>query len=136
MLEKMATAVYVDDLKVATAFYCDLLGLVAGFESDWIVQLSSPDKAAIELMLQPKNHNLVPQGFQKSPQGSSLVFVVGDCDQYHKKAVSMGLTIIQAPKNEAYGQRRFLTVDPDGLLIDISSQCEPSAEFIAKYMSG
>jgi len=87
MLKKMATAVYVDDLKTATAFYCDLLGLVAGFESDWIVQLSSPNNAATELMLQPKKHDLVPQDFQKSP-------------------------------------------------IDISSQCEPSAEFIAKYMSG
>ena len=136
MLNKMATTVYVEDLKIATAFYCDLLGLEAGFETDWIVQLSSPDNSAIELMLQPKNHELVPQDFQKSPQGSSLVFVVDDCDQYHEKAVSMGLTIIQAPKNEAYGQRRFLTVDPDGLLIDISSQCEPSADFIAKYMSG
>ena len=136
MLKKMATAVYVDDLKTATAFYCDLLGLVAGFESDWIVQLSSPNNAATELMLQPKKHDLVPQDFQKSPQGSSLVFVVDDCDQYHAKAVSMGLSIIQEPTNEAYGQRRFLTVDPDGLLIDISSQCEPSAEFIAKYMSG
>ena len=136
MLTKMATTVYVEDLPRAKTFYCDLLGLVAGFESDWIVQLSSPDNAAAEFMLQPKKHDLVPQDFQKSPQGSSLVFVVDDCDQYYAKAVSMGLSIIQEPTNEAYGQRRFLTVDPDGLLIDISSQCEPSAEFIAKYMSG
>ena len=132
----MATTVYVEDLKIATAFYCDLLGLEAGFETDWIVQLSSPDNSAIELMLQPKNHELVPQDFQKSPQGSSLVFVVDDCDQYYAKAVSMGLSIIQEPTNEVYGQRRFLTNDPDGLLIDISSQCEPSADFIAEYMSG
>lgn len=74
-------------------------------------------------MLQPKNHELIPKDFQKTPQGTSLVFVVDGCDQYYQKAVSMSLNIIQSPKNEAYGQRRFLTVDSDGLLIDISSQC-------------
>ena len=45
----------------------------------------------------------------------------------------MGLKIIQEPRNEIYGQRRFLTIDPDGLLIDVSSNCEPSPEFVAKY---
>jgi len=47
----------------------------------------------------------------------------------------MGLEVIQKPRDEMYGQRRFLTVDPDGLLVDVSSDCEPSAEFVAKYMS-
>lgn len=135
MLKRVVTTVYVDDLEKSKAFYCNLLGLVAGFDTDWIVQLSSPDNSAIELMLQPKKHELIPPAFQKSPQGSSVVFVVDDCDEYYSKAVSMGLEIIQEPKNEAYGQRRFLTADPDGLLIDISSQCDPSPEFIAKYMS-
>ena len=31
--------------------------------------------------------------------------------------------------------RRFLTLDPDGLLVDVSSNFEPSAEFVQKYMS-
>lgn len=44
----------------------------------------------------------------------------------------MNLEIIQEPTNEEYGQRRFLTVDPDGLLVDVSSPCEPSAEFMTK----
>ena len=61
-------------------------------------------------------------------------FVVDDCEKLYNKALSMGLEIIQEPKDEAYGQRRFLTVDPDGLLIDIGSECQPSAEFMAKYM--
>ncbi len=129
----MIPALYVDDIAVSKTFYCDLLGLKPVFESDWIVQLSDPENEGVELMLQPRNHKLIPEAFRKRPQGSSLAFVVSDCDEYFEKAKSMNLNIVQKPRNEDYGQRRFLTVDPDGLLIDISANCEPSAEFIAKY---
>lgn len=71
--------------------------------------------------------------FRKRPQGVSIAFVVPDSDEIFAKAESMGLEIVQRPKNEEYGQRRFLTVDPDGLLVDVSSACEPSAAFMMKY---
>ncbi|MDO3386908.1 VOC family protein [Gilvimarinus sp. SDUM040013] len=133
MIERMVPALYVDDLNRSKAFYCDLLDLKPGFEAEWIVQLSDSDNESIELILQPRTHDLVPKAFQKAPQGASIAFVVLDCDELFKRAQSMGLEIIQEPKNEYYGQRRFLTVDPDGLLIDISSSCEPSPEFMEKY---
>ncbi len=133
MIERMVPALYVDDLNRSNAFYCDLLDLKPRFEADWIVQLSDSDNESIELILQPRTHDLVPKPFQKTPQGASITFVVPDCDELFERALSMGLEIIQEPKNEHYGQRRFLTVDPDGLLIDISSNCEPSPEFMEKY---
>lgn len=133
MVERMVPVLYVGDLSRSKAFYCDLLGLRPGFEAEWIVQLADPENKSAELILQPKDHDLVPREFQRSPQGCSLVFVVHDCDELYQKARSMGLKIIQEPKNEHYGQRRFLTVDPDGALIDVSSKCDPSREFMEKY---
>lgn len=133
MVDRMVPSLYVDDLNVSKAFYCDLLGFKPAFEADWIVQLSDPENEVIELMLQPRNHELIPEIFRKPPQGGSLVFVVSNCDEYYEKAKSMGLTIVQEPRNEEYGQRRFLTIDPDGLLIDVSSNCDPSPAFMAKY---
>lgn len=133
MIERMVPALYVEDLESSKSFYCDLLGLKPAFEADWIVQLADPDNKAVALILQPRTHDLVPAAFQRPPQGSSIVFVVPDCDTLYSKAQSMGLKIIQAPKNECYGQRRFLTLDPDGMLIDISSTCDPSPEFMEKY---
>lgn len=133
MIERMVPSLYVEDLATSLAFYRDLLGLRAVFETDWIVQLADPENSTVELMLQPKNHELIPMAYQKPPQGCSLVFVVPDCDAVFDHAQTMGLEIVQPPKNEDYGQRRFLTVDPDGVLLDISSNCEPSPEFIAKY---
>ncbi|MGD1860883.1 MAG: VOC family protein [Leptolyngbyaceae cyanobacterium] len=133
MIERMVPALYVEDLGASKSFYYDLLGLKPSFEADWIVQLTDSENEAVQLIIQPRNHDLVPAAFRRSPQGSSIAFVVHDCDALYKKAQSMGLEIIQEPKNEYYGQRRFLTVDPDGMLIDISSNCNPSPEFMEKY---
>lgn len=38
----------------------------------------------------------------------------------------MGLEIIQEPKNECYGQRRFSRIDPDAQLIDVSFNYQPA----------
>ncbi len=135
MVTDLFTSVYVADLQRSTAFYRALLDLEVAFESDWIVQLSSPQNEAVRLTLQPRTHELVPEGFQRAPAGFSIAFQVPSSDAVYARALEMRLEIVQPPRNEIYGQRRFLTVDPDGLLVDVSSLCEPSPEFVAKYMS-
>lgn len=135
MVNRLLTSIYVNDLEVSKEFYMDLLGLVPTFEADWIVQLADPNNEHVSLSLQPKSHELVPKDFKHPPQGFSITFVVEDCDKVYSQALSLNLNILQSPKNEAYGQRRFLTTDPDGALVDVSSPCEPSPEFIAKYFS-
>ena len=135
MVTDIATAIYVSDLNESKQFYVQLLGLEVVFDSDWVVQLSSPLNDSLNLTLQPRTHEFIPKQFQQKPQGMSITFVVEDADVVYETALSMNLEIIQPPTDEIYGQRRFLTVDPDGLLIDVSSQCEPSAEFVEKYFS-
>ena len=135
-MNRILTSLFVNDLARSQAFYTDLLGLKPIFESDWIVQLADPDNEHINLSLQPKDHELIPESFRKQPQGFSITFVVDDCDTVFARAQSLQLEIVREPMNEEYGQRRFLTVDPDGTLIDISSLCDPSPAFIAKYFGG
>ncbi|RZI75480.1 MAG: glyoxalase, partial [Variovorax sp.] len=36
-------------------------------------------------------------------------------------------------RDEAFGQRHFITADPNGVLIDIVKPIPPSAEFAAQY---
>ncbi len=135
MVSEMVVGVYSDDLEKSKKFYADLLGLVPTFDSDWVVQMTSEDNENLNLTLQLRTHDSIPEPFRKQPQGVSIAFVVPDVDSIFETAQSMGLEIIQTPKSEEYGQRRFLTLDPNGLLIDVSSDCEPSADFIQKYMS-
>ena len=135
MVSEMVVGVYSDDLQRSKKFYADLLGLVPTFDSDWIVQMTSPRNEKLNLSLQLRTHCSIPEAFRKRPQGFSVAFVVLDVDSVFETAKKMGLEIVQTPKNEDYGQRRFLTLDPDGLLVDVSSDCEPSPEFVRKYMS-
>jgi uncharacterized glyoxalase superfamily protein PhnB len=63
----------------------------------------------------------MPAEFQAAPQGCYLTFVVDEVDAVYARAQAMNVSILQAPKDEFYGQRRLLLTDPNGLLIDISS---------------
>lgn len=113
------------DLQKSKTFYVELLGLMVKYDSDWYIQLCSPLNAEVEYGIIKKDHELVPTRYQNNPTGMYITFVVSDVEQTYKKALEMGLPIIQAPHDEFYGQRRFLTEDPNGCLIDICSPCEP-----------
>jgi predicted enzyme related to lactoylglutathione lyase len=102
-----------------------LFGFHVSYDSDWYIQLRSPSNRELEFGIILRSHSLVPQKYQTAPSGMYLTFVVPEVDLVYEKAVAMGLHIVQEPRNEFYGQRRFLTVDPNGCLIDI---CSPFME--------
>ncbi|PKG39112.1 VOC family protein [Psychromonas sp. Urea-02u-13] len=118
---KIITNICSTNLPESTQFYVDLLGFKINFESDWYVQLSSPDNPDIEYGLIQRDHALVPKEYQQPPTGMYITFVVDDVDTVYEKALTLNLLIVKEPKNEFYGQRRFLTKDPSGCLIDICS---------------
>jgi len=111
-------------LQKSKAFYVELLGFEVKYDSDWYVQLCSPENPDIEYGIIQRNHKLVPEKFQNSPTGMYVTFVINDVDAVYKKAMDMGISIVQEPRNEFYGQRRFLVEDPNGCLIDICSPWE------------
>ncbi len=122
----MITNICSDDLEGSRDFYVGLLGFSVNYESDWYVQFCAPDNSEVQYGIIKRDHNLVPKQYQSPPGGMPptgmyVTFVVSDVDAVYKKAIEMGLEIIQPPRNEFYGQRRFLTRDPNHCLIDISS---------------
>ncbi|MDO4636480.1 MAG: VOC family protein [Lautropia sp.] len=110
-------------LQESRDFYADLLDMEVVFESDWCIRLCPPGTPELELCIIQRNHPLLPADWRASPVGMYLTFVVDNVDDIHAKAVVRGLPIVQPPRDEFYGQRRFLTRDPDGALVDISSPC-------------
>ena len=118
---RILTNIGSDDLSASKDFYVELLGFNVKYDSDWYVQLCSPENSEIEYRIIKRNHELMPSEYQKLPNGMYVTFVVPDVDVIYKKALEMHISIIQEPRNEFYGQRRFLTKDPNGCLIDICS---------------
>jgi len=121
---RILTNITTDDLEQSKRFYVGLLGLEIKYDSDWYVQLCVPGNSEIEYGLIKRDHDLVPEGFRNHPSGMYVTFVVDDVDEIYKRAVEMDIDILQQPRNEFYGQRRFLIKDPSGCLIDICSPWE------------
>lgn len=121
---RIFTNICSDDLGRSKEFYMSLLGLEVKYDSNWYVQLCVPGNPEIEYGLIKRDHELIPSQYQGSPTGVYVTFVVPDVEVAYEKAIDMGVPIIQKPRNEFYGQRRFLTQDPSGCLIDICSPQE------------
>ncbi|GAB4199923.1 MAG: VOC family protein [Wenzhouxiangellaceae bacterium] len=118
---RLLTNICSNDLPRSKTFYTGLLGLEVKYDSDWYIQLCVPGDAEREYGIIRRDHELVPERDRAAPTGMYVTFVVDDVDATYEKALAMGLPIEQEPRNEFYGQRRFLTRDPDGCLIDICS---------------
>jgi catechol 2,3-dioxygenase-like lactoylglutathione lyase family enzyme len=118
---RIITNVCADDLAASRDFYVQLLGFTVNYDSDWYVQLRGPRPERCEFGIIRRTHELVPVPFQTPPSGMYVTFVVPDVDALHARAVAMGAHIVQAPRDEFYGQRRFLVLDPAGCLLDLSA---------------
>ena len=125
MTMRILTNICSDDLTKSKEFYVELIGLKVKYDSDWYVQLCTPDNPEIEYGIISRDHELVPGEYQTRPNGMYVTFVVPDVDMTYRKALEMKIPILQQPRNEFYGQRRFLTRDPSGCLIDVCSPWEP-----------
>jgi catechol 2,3-dioxygenase-like lactoylglutathione lyase family enzyme len=122
---RILTNICADDLAASRDFYVQLLGFVVKYDSDWYVQLGAPGPLELEFGIIKRTHDLVPKSHQTAPTGMYVTFVVLDVDEVYKKAQEMGAQVVQEPRNEFYGQRRFLVLDPAGCLIDV---CSPWSE--------
>ncbi len=121
---RILTNICSNDLAKSKDFYVSLLNLSVKYDSDWYVQLCVPDNNEVEYGIIQRDHELIPKDYQTTPTGMYVTFVVDNVDTTYQKALEMQAPIIQEPRNEFYGQRRFLTKDPNSCLIDICSPWE------------
>lgn len=125
--------VLVADLARARVFYVDVLGYRPTFESDWFVQVAAPNEPLLELGLLRRDGEVVPeQARGGAPAGAMLSVVVEDVDAAVERARAAGVPVVEAPRDLFYGQRRAVLRDPDGLLVDVSSACDPDPEWMKR----
>jgi catechol 2,3-dioxygenase-like lactoylglutathione lyase family enzyme len=115
-------------------FYVRLFGFKAMFEAEWYVHLQSAENPALVLAILDAEHESIPEaGRGMIVGGLILSFEVDDPDAEYHRLKAAGLPILQELRDEAFGQRHFITADPSGALVDIIKPIPPSAEYAAQY---
>lgn len=111
-------------------FYREHLGFTTVFDSDWYVHLRAPNSAH-ELALIDYRHETIPEAARRPTSGLMLSFEVEDAGLMAERFQAAGVTVVQALRDEVFGQRHFIAADPNGLLLDVITPIEPDADWLA-----
>ncbi len=123
----------VDDVLEISRFYQQHFGFRLLFESDWYVHLQSTVCETVNLAILQGDHPTIPKEARGRVSGLLLNFEVEDVDALYEELKAKDLPMMFAPRDEAFGQRHFITRDPSGVLIDVIKPIPPSQEFLAQF---
>ena len=89
----------------------------------------------VNLAILNGDHKTIPASGRGRTTGLLLNFEVDDVDAVHAKMLKDKLPIVLPLRDEDFGQRHFITCDPNGVLIDVITPIAPSAAFADDYLS-
>lgn len=121
------------DVAATARFYREHFDFSALFESDWYVHLQHARETQVNLAVLDGNHETIPAQGRGLAGGMLLNFEVDDVDAVYARLRDAGLPILLPLRDEAFGQRHFITADPNGVLVDVITPIPPSGEFAAQY---
>ncbi|GGH45838.1 VOC family protein [Microbacterium album] len=122
------------DVAAAASFYRETLGFEVTYESDWYVSMRL---GAFELAILSHQHETIPPGHRALPKGVILNLEVDDVDAVHDRLTGeAGLEPVLTLRDEDFGQRHFIVLAPDDVLLDVIQPIPPSAEYADAYTQG
>ncbi|MBX2856649.1 MAG: VOC family protein [Rhodobacteraceae bacterium] len=122
-----------NDVEGLSAFYQSHFRFTPMFEAGWYAHLQSSEDPKVNLAILDGDHATIPEVGRGRASGLLLNFEVEDVDAIYQDLSAKGLPILLSLRDEAFGQRHFITQDPTGVLIDIIKPIPPSPEFLAQY---
>lgn len=125
------------DVAGTASFFQRHFAFEALFEADWYVHLQSREDEKVTLAVLASGHETLPAVARKeTARGLLLNFEVEDVDAVHARLKAAGLPMLVPLRDEPFGQRHFITEDPNGVLIDVITPIPPSPEFAAQFKTG
>jgi catechol 2,3-dioxygenase-like lactoylglutathione lyase family enzyme len=124
------------NLAATSDFHVAHFGATVVFEADWFVLLNLPGEegGGFRLAFMHPCHPSRPPGPEAfSGLGMILTVQVDNAAATHEALRRSGAPITYGLTDEPWGQRRFMTRDPAGLMIDVVEQIEPAAGFWDRY---
>lgn len=131
-IKRMDATVSTSKMQESKKFYMDHFNFRLVFESDWYIELVSPDEPAIGISF------TLPQrdaGEFFSGKGIIISFGVDDVDAEYKRLKSEGLEIVQELQDKPWGERSFVVDDPSGVHVYIYTLIPPTPEYQKIYDS-
>ena len=122
-----------EDVTGTAKFYVDHFHFREAFTSDWYVHLQSKLDDSVNLAILDGQHDTIPERGRGNTTGMILNFEVDNVDDVYERLMKAGLTKVKALQDEKFGQRHFITVDPNGILIDVVKPIPPSEEYAAQF---
>ena len=143
----------VDDVERSVAFYAGLLDLAVGADLGWYVELGRPEvdgagrgdsrrdsrrdsRGDVIVALVARGHPSVPAGFDGARGGVLVSVQVPDATRLARRAEAAGVSIAQPCRDEDFGQRHFMAVDPDGFLVDVIERIPPTLAVRRQLVEG
>ena len=123
-----------NNVPASKEFYTRHFPFELTFDAGWYVSLKAKQEFPFELALLEPGHTTIPEGFRSALRGSLILnFEVDDADAEYSRLKAAGLPIHLEIRSEDFGQRHFITSDPNGILIDIIQIIPPSEEYAKQY---
>lgn len=113
-------------------FYEKYFGFQRAFNADWYVSLKLGN---MELAILDLDHISIPEKFRGhiSNQSVLLNFETDHVDEIYRNFRKDNLPIHLELRDEPWGQRHFISEDPNGIPLDIIKVIPPSEEFLKQY---
>ena len=119
----------VRELAASAAFYRELFGFTDVFVSDWYIHLRAPNGTQ-ELAFITYDHATIPPEGRVVTSGLVLSFEVADAGAEATRFATKGVKITQGLRDEVFGQRHFIAIDPNGILLDVITTIEPDPDWL------
>lgn len=123
----------VPDVAAARRFYCEHFGMTTVFAATWYVQLHGPNPS-IQIAFITPGHDSVPAAFRNRTARGALVSIeVEDARAIAERLREAGVAFTYPLTDERWGQRHFMLVDPNGLLVDVIEPIEPDEAWYREH---
>ncbi len=118
---------------VSRDFYTSHFDFEIVFEADWYVSLKSRTNPAYELALLDYRHSSLPEAYRHPARGVLINVEVSDVGEIYEWLKDKGLPMVLDLKSEQWGQRHFITRDPNDILIDVIQNIAPTGVFADQF---
>jgi uncharacterized glyoxalase superfamily protein PhnB len=130
-IKRLVPILICDNITACADFYVHRLGFRITFNHETYVGLEFDGNGS-------KTELGIMRSSSETPayNGKGVVFgfEVHDVDAQYERLSAEGVPFIQAPKDNPWGDRSCICIDPAGMAVYIYTPCEPSEEYRSSFV--